>query len=43
MVVLSVATSYLFFLIFPQGEEISELLSRTKPDLRDVLIAFLEA
>ena len=40
MVVLSVATSYLFFLIFPQGEEISELLSRTKPDLRDVLIAF---
>ncbi len=40
MVALSVATSYLFFLIFPQGEEISELLSRTKPDLRDVLIAF---
>ena len=40
MVVLSVATSYLFFLIFPIGEEISELLSRTKPDLRDVLIAF---
>ena len=40
MVFLSVATSYLFFLIFPQGEEISELLSRTKPDLRDVLIAF---
>jgi len=40
MVVLSVVTSYLFFLIFPQGEEISELLSRTKPDIRDVLIAF---
>ena len=40
MVVLSVATSYLFFLIFPKGEEISELLSRTKPDIRDVLIAF---
>ena len=40
MVVLSVATSYLFFLIFPKGEEISEFLSRTKPDLRDVLIAF---
>ena len=40
MVVLSVATSYLFFLIFPKGEEISELLSRTKQDLRDVLIAF---
>ena len=40
MVVLSVVTSYFFFLIFPQGEEISELLSRTKPDIRDVLIAF---
>ncbi len=40
MVVLSVVTSYLFFLIFPIGEEISELLSRTKPDIRDVLIAF---
>ena len=40
MVVLSVATSYLFFLIFPEGEEISELLSRTKPDFRDVIIAF---
>ena len=40
MVVLSVVTSYFFFLIFPEGEEISELLSRTKPDIRDVLIAF---
>ena len=29
-----------FFLVFPLSEEISELLSRTKPDLRDVLIAF---
>ena len=40
MVVLSVVTSYFFFLIFPEGEEISELLSRTKPDIRDVIIAF---
>ena len=40
MVVLSVVTSYFFFLIFPKGQEISELLSRTKPDIRDVLIAF---
>jgi len=40
MVVLSVLTAYLFFAFFPLREESSELLSRTKPDIRDVLIAF---
>lgn len=40
MVVLSVVTAYLFFAFFPLREESSELLSRTKPDIRDVLIAF---
>tara|TARA_B100000767_G_scaffold44047_1_gene38210 strand:+ start:119 stop:1612 length:1494 start_codon:yes stop_codon:yes gene_type:complete len=40
MVVLSVLTAYLFFALFPLREESSELLSRTKPDVRDVLIAF---
>ena len=42
MVFLSVLTAYLFFAFFPLREESSELLSRTKPDIRDVLIAFLE-
>lgn len=40
MVILSVLTAYLFFEIFPLQEESSELLARTKPDIRDVLIAF---
>ncbi len=40
MVVLSVLTAYLFFEFFPLQNESSELLSRTKPDIRDVLIAF---
>ena len=40
MVVLSVITAFLFFLIFPLREESSELLARTQPDIRDVLIAF---
>lgn len=40
MVILSVLTAYLFFSFFPLREESSELLSRTKPDIRDVLIAF---
>lgn len=40
MVVLSILTAYLFFAIFPLQEESSELLARTKPDIRDVLIAF---
>ncbi len=40
MVVLSVLTAYLFFEFFPLREDSSELLARTKPDIRDVLIAF---
>ena len=40
MVVISVITAYIFFSIFPLREESSELLARTKPDIRDVLIAF---
>lgn len=40
MVVLSVITALLFFWLFPLREESSELLARTKPDIRDVLIAF---
>ncbi len=40
MVVLSVLTAFLFFYIFPLKTESSELLARTKPDIRDVLIGF---
>ncbi|HSR61437.1 MAG TPA: DUF389 domain-containing protein, partial [Robiginitalea sp.] len=40
MVVLSVLTAYLFFELFPLRDESSELLARTAPDIRDVLIAF---
>ncbi|MET1260357.1 DUF389 domain-containing protein [Flagellimonas sp. DF-77] len=40
MVVLSVLTAYLFFALFPLRDESSELLARTAPDIRDVLIAF---
>ncbi|MEL6810035.1 MAG: DUF389 domain-containing protein [Bacteroidota bacterium] len=40
MVLLSVLTAFLFFLFFPLREESSELLARTQPDIRDVLIAF---
>ncbi len=40
MVVLSVLTAYLFFKFFPLRDESSELLARTEPDIRDVLIAF---
>lgn len=40
MVVLSVLTAYLFFKLFPLRNESSELLARTAPDIRDVLIAF---
>ncbi|MEX0274576.1 MAG: DUF389 domain-containing protein [Flavobacteriaceae bacterium] len=40
MVVLSVVTAFLFFWIFPLRENTSELLARTQPDFRDVLIAF---
>ena len=40
MVILSVITAFLFFWLFPLREESSELLARTQPDIRDVLIAF---
>ena len=40
MIVLSLLTAFLFFILFPLREETSELLSRVKPDIRDVLIAF---
>ncbi|MFS4469738.1 DUF389 domain-containing protein [Maribacter sp. 2210JD10-5] len=40
MVVLSVLTAFLFFKFFPIRDESSELLARTAPDIRDVLIAF---
>ncbi len=40
MVVLSVLTAYLFFRFFPLRDTSSELLARTAPDIRDVLIAF---
>ncbi|MCG2461724.1 DUF389 domain-containing protein [Flavobacteriaceae bacterium F89] len=40
MVVLSVITAFLFFWLFPLRAESSELLARTAPDIRDVLIAF---
>lgn len=40
MVVLSVLTAFLFFYLFPLRDESSELLARTAPDIRDVLIAF---
>ncbi|GGG28662.1 DUF389 domain-containing protein [Dokdonia pacifica] len=41
MIVLSLMTAYLFFKFFPLGnQETSELLGRTQPDIRDVLIAF---
>lgn len=40
MVLLSVATATLYFLIFPLQQESSELLARTQPDIRDVFIAF---
>ncbi|CAM1372700.1 conserved membrane hypothetical protein [Tenacibaculum litopenaei] len=41
MIVLSLLTAFLFFLLFPLKEETSELLGRVKPDIRDVLIAFV--
>ena len=40
MVVLSLLSAFLFFYLFPLNEETSELLGRTRPDIRDVLIAF---
>lgn len=40
MVVLSIVTAFFFFKFFPLQDENSELLARTAPDVRDVLIAF---
>ncbi len=40
MVILSLLTAFLFFWLFPLSEETSELFARTRPDIRDVLIAF---
>ena len=40
MIVLSLLTAFLFFKLFPLSEETSELFARTRPDIRDVLIAF---
>ena len=40
MVGLSILTAFLFFKFFPLRDESSELLARTAPDIRDVLIAF---
>lgn len=40
MVGLSVTSAFLFFWIFPLRDTSSELLARTSPDIRDVLIAF---
>lgn len=40
MIGLSLLTAFLFFYFFPLSEDNSELLGRTKPDIRDVLIAF---
>jgi uncharacterized hydrophobic protein (TIGR00271 family) len=40
MIVLSLITAFLFFYLFPLSEDTNELLGRTKPDIRDVLIAF---
>ncbi len=41
MIVLSLLASFTYFYCFPGGvENTSELLGRTKPDIRDVLIAF---
>lgn len=40
MVGLSILTAFLFFEFFPLRDESSELLARTAPDIRDVLIAF---
>jgi len=39
-VVVSILTSTLFFLIIPLSDASSEILARTKPDIRDVVIAF---
>ncbi|MCT4623461.1 MAG: TIGR00341 family protein [Schleiferiaceae bacterium] len=38
-VLIAVFTSFVFFLFVPLGSEYSELLARTRPDVRDVFIA----
>ena len=40
MLVLSLFTAFLFFYFFPLHYESHELLGRTQPDIRDILIAF---
>lgn len=40
MVFLSVTSAFIFFWLFPLRDTSSELLARTTPDIRDVLIAF---
>ncbi|WP_372474361.1 DUF389 domain-containing protein [Capnocytophaga sp. ARDL2] len=40
MVSLSVFSAFVFFYLFPLSNTSSELLARTSPDIRDVLIAF---
>lgn len=40
MVILSVGSAFIFFSLFPLRDTSSELLARTSPDIRDVLIAF---
>lgn len=40
MIVLSLLTAFLFFWLFPLSEDTNELMGRTRPDIRDVLIAF---
>ncbi|GIM59279.1 DUF389 domain-containing protein [Capnocytophaga canimorsus] len=40
MVMLSIFAAFLFFWLFPLRDASSELLARTTPDIRDVLIAF---
>lgn len=41
MIGLSLVTAFMFFYLFPLSEDTSELLGRVKPDIRDVLIAFV--
>jgi len=40
MITVSLITSTFFFFIIPLGDASSELLARTKPDIRDVFIGF---
>jgi uncharacterized hydrophobic protein (TIGR00271 family) len=40
MIVLSILTSFLYFYIFDINADTSELFARTRPDIREILIAF---